>query len=76
MLMQRSGRNRGYFPPSRAGTLLLSVNSNVNGHVNNIDNNNNTDNDGYDNEERKGNVLFNNALNTFYLRLYGIRHMK
>ena len=21
------------------------------------------------------NVLFNNALNTFYLRLYGIRHM-
>ena len=27
-------------------------------------------------ERRKeGNVLFNNALNTFYLRLYGIRHM-
>ena len=26
-------------------------------------------------EERKGNVLFNDALNTFYLRLYGIRHM-
>ena len=75
MLMQRSGRNRGYSLPSRAGTLLLSVNSNVNGHVNNIDNNNNTDNDGYDNEERKGNVLFNDALNTFYLRLYGIRHM-
>ena len=24
---------------------------------------------------RKGNVLFNDALNTFYLRLYGIRHM-
>ena len=24
-------------------------------------------------EER--NVLFNNALNTFYLRLYGVRHM-
>ena len=24
---------------------------------------------------RKGNVLFNNTLNTFYLRLYGIRHM-
>ena len=23
----------------------------------------------------KGNVLFNDALNTFYLRLYGIRHM-
>ena len=21
------------------------------------------------------NVLFNNALNTFYLRLYGVRHM-
>ena len=27
----------------------------------------------YDTEE--GNVLFNDALNTFYLRLYGIRHM-
>ena len=27
-------------------------------------------------ERRKeGNVLFNNTLNTFYLRLYGIRHM-
>ena len=25
--------------------------------------------------ERKRNVLFNNALNTFYLRLYGVRHM-
>ena len=26
-------------------------------------------------KERKGNVLFNDALNTFYLRLYGVRHM-
>ena len=26
-------------------------------------------------KERKGNVLFNDTLNTFYLRLYGIRHM-
>ena len=27
-------------------------------------------------ESRKeGNVLFNDALNTFYLRLYGVRHM-
>ena len=25
--------------------------------------------------ERKGNVLFNDALNTFYLRLYGVKHM-
>ena len=25
--------------------------------------------------ERKGNVLFNDALDTFYLRLYGVRHM-
>ena len=25
--------------------------------------------------KRERNVLFNNALNTFYLRLYGIRHM-
>ena len=24
---------------------------------------------------RKGNVLFNDALNTFYLRLYGVIHM-
>ena len=26
-------------------------------------------------EERERNVLFNDALNTFYLRLYGVRHM-
>ena len=26
-------------------------------------------------EGRKGNVLFNDALNTFYLRVYGIGHM-
>ena len=25
--------------------------------------------------ERDRNVLFNDALNTFYLRLYGVRHM-
>ena len=25
--------------------------------------------------ERERNVFFNNALNTFYLRLYGVRHM-
>ena len=24
---------------------------------------------------KEGNVLFNNAFNTFYLRLYDIRHM-
>ena len=24
---------------------------------------------------KEGNVLFNDALNTFHLRLYGIRHM-
>ena len=24
---------------------------------------------------KEGNVLFNNAFNTFYLRLYGVRHM-
>ena len=30
----------------------------------------------YNNLGRKqGNVLFNDALNTFYLRLYGVRHM-
>ena len=28
-----------------------------------------------DNWERERNVLFNDALNTFYLRLYGVRHM-
>ena len=26
-------------------------------------------------KERERNVLFNNTLNTFYLRLYGVRHM-
>ena len=26
-------------------------------------------------EIKEGNVLFNDALNTFYLRLYGIGHM-
>ena len=25
--------------------------------------------------ERERNVLFNDALNTFYLRVYGVRHM-
>ena len=25
---------------------------------------------------KEGNVLFNDALNTFYLRLYGVRHVK
>ena len=25
---------------------------------------------------KEGNVLFNDALNTFYLRLFGIRHGK
>ena len=24
---------------------------------------------------KEGNVLFNDAMNTFYLRLYGVRHM-
>ena len=24
---------------------------------------------------KEGNVLFNDALNTYYLRLYGVRHM-
>ena len=26
-------------------------------------------------ENKEGNVLFKDALNTFYLRLYGVRHM-
>ena len=30
---------------------------------------------GYMEGRREGNVLFNDALNTFYLRLYGVRHM-
>ena len=25
--------------------------------------------------EKEGNVLFNDTLNTFYLRLYGVRHI-
>ena len=28
-----------------------------------------------DHSRKEGNVLFNDALNTFYLRLYGVRHM-
>ena len=28
-----------------------------------------------DGSRKEGNVLFNDALNTFYLRLYGVRHM-
>ena len=28
-----------------------------------------------DKERRERNVLFNDALNTFYLRLYSVRHM-
>ena len=27
------------------------------------------------NHRKEGNVLFNDTLNTFYLRLYGVRHM-
>ena len=27
------------------------------------------------NKKEEGNVLFNDALNTFWLRLYGVRHM-
>ena len=27
------------------------------------------------NGRKEGNVLFNDALNTFYLRLYGVGHM-
>ena len=30
---------------------------------------------GWCDRERERNVLFNDALNTFYLRLYGVRHM-
>ena len=30
---------------------------------------------GYKNIRKEGNVLFNDTLNTFYLQLYGIRHM-
>ena len=30
---------------------------------------------GHQERKGKGSVLFNDALNTFYLRLYGVRHM-
>ena len=30
---------------------------------------------GFGGREEEGNVLFNDALNTFYLRLYGVEHM-
>ena len=26
-------------------------------------------------ENKEGNILFNDTINTFYLRLYGVRHM-
>ena len=26
-------------------------------------------------QRKEGNILFNDALNTFYLQLYGVRHM-
>ena len=26
-------------------------------------------------DSEEGNILFNDALNTFYLQLYGVRHM-
>ena len=29
----------------------------------------------FNKERKEGNVLFYDALNTFYLRLYGVRHM-
>ena len=29
----------------------------------------------YPSNNKEGNVLFNDTLNTFYLRLYGVRHM-
>ena len=53
-------------------------NNNKNNNNNNIKNKNN-DNIiiiGTGSRRRKeGNVLFNDALNTFYLRLYGVRHI-
>ena len=36
---------------------------------------NNKNNDHDSERERERNVLFNYALNTFHLRLYGVRHM-
>ena len=36
---------------------------------------NNTLNKTFCTVRKEGNVLFNDALNTFYLRLYGVRHM-
>ena len=41
----------------------------------NNNNNNNNKNSKKKERERERNVLFNDALNTFYLRLYGVRHM-
>ena len=45
-------------------------------NVDNDDNNyKNYSDDNNDNDRKEGYVLFNDALNTFYLRLYGVRHM-
>ena len=47
--------------------------------LHNVDNDDNNDknytDDNNDNDRKEGYVLFNDALNTFYLRLYGVRHM-
>ena len=56
---------------------------NNNNKNNNNNNNNNIKNNNNDNiiiigtgsRRKEGNVLFNDALNTFYLRLYGVGHM-
>ena len=34
-----------------------------------------SENDRTSSGRKEGNVLFNNTLNTFYLQLYGVRHM-
>ena len=52
-----------------AGQLLILVRKIRDGHMARL----HTFDD--PNRNRKGNVLFNNALNTFYLWLYGVRHM-
>ena len=48
--------------------LIMSLNTNKNKYTSNYGSH-------YPKSERERNVLFNDALNTFYLWLYGVRHM-
>ena len=61
MTTRVAGRVTAAFTTPQGGSTLVGVNIHVTLYAPLI--------------ERERNVLFNDALNTFYLRLYGVRHM-